>query len=171
MTSNIGSNYIQKMQGFGFGLAASDVEDYNKTKDNVKGALKDFFKPEFLNKLDDIIIFDVLKKDEVESIVKLQIDKAASRLLEKEIRLDVSSDAIEHIAKVSYDPHYGARPVKRYIQSNILNVVANMIISRKFEKGGTVLVTMKKGELSVEAKSKSKVVPSAMSKKEEALVG
>lgn len=171
MTSNIGSNYVQKMQGFGFGTGVGATDDYNKIKDNVKGALKDFFKPEFLNRLDDIIIFDVLKKEEVESIVALQVQHAADRLSDRDITLNVSAEAIEHIAKVSYDPHYGARPVKRYIQSNILNVVANMIISRKFEKGGIVTVSIKKGELSVEGKGKSRSVASSMISTQEGVVG
>ena len=155
MTSNIGSQYIQKMETIGF--ASNDAgNQYSEMKSKVNDALKDFFKPEFLNRLDDILIFDVLSKENIEKIVRLQVGDVANRLMEKDIILNVDDEAIAFIGDKSFDPKFGARPIRRYIQSHILNKVASMIIARTFEKGGRVEVSVKKGELQVESKKKIK---------------
>ena len=155
MTSNIGSQYIQKMETIGF--ASNDTgNQYSEMKSKVNDALKDFFKPEFLNRLDDILIFDVLSKENIEKIVRLQVSDVANRLMEKDIILNVDDEAIAFIGDKSFDPKFGARPIRRYIQSHILNKVASMIIARTFEKGGRVEVSVKKGELQVESKKKIK---------------
>ena len=155
MTSNIGSQYIQKMETIGF--ASNDAgNQYSEMKSKVNDALKDFFKPEFLNRLDDILIFDVLSKENIEKIVRLQVSDVANRLMEKDIILNVDDEAIAFIGDKSFDPKFGARPIRRYIQSHILNKVASMIIARTFEKGGRVEVSVKKGELQVESKKKIK---------------
>jgi ATP-dependent Clp protease ATP-binding subunit ClpB len=162
MTSNIGSQYIQKMEQIGFSTQEAGTE-YVQVKSKVMDALKDFFKPEFINRLDETIIFDVLSKDEVKQIVGLQVSALAKRLLEKEIILDVSEEVVAYIAEKSYDPHYGARPIKRYMQTTILNQIATMMLTKKFVKHGIAAVTLdKKGEIVVEAK-KPKKIPSPLS--------
>jgi ATP-dependent Clp protease ATP-binding subunit ClpB len=158
MTSNIGSQYIQKMEQMGFVNHAPGTE-YAQVKDRVMEALKEFFKPEFLNRLDETIIFDVLSHDEVKDIVGLQIKELAKRLAEKEIILEVSDETIKHIGEKSYDPHYGARPIKRFMQTYILNAIASLMLSKKFMKGGIASVSLdKKGEIVVEAKKPKKIV-------------
>jgi ATP-dependent Clp protease ATP-binding subunit ClpA len=158
MTSNIGSQYIQKMETIGFANLAAGTE-YANVKERVMEALKDYFKPEFLNRLDDTIIFDVLSKEEITSIVKLHIRDIAARIKEKEIELVVTDDALNYIGEKSYDPHFGARPVKRYVQTHILNEVANLMLAKKFMKGGIAEVSLdKKGELIVEAKKPRKIL-------------
>ena len=157
MTSNIGSQYIQKMETIGFASNESGNE-YVEMKTKVNDAIKDFFKPEFLNRLDETLIFDVLSKENIEKIVRLQINEVADRLREKDITLTVDDEAIAYIGDKSFDPKFGARPIRRYIQSHILNKVASMIIARVFEKGGRVDVSVKKGELIVDSKKKVKVV-------------
>lgn len=166
MTSNIGSNYIQKMQSFGYSDGASS--EYAGVKEKVQDALKDFFRPEFLNRLDDIIIFDILSKEDIEKIVRLSLKEVEKRLSEKDISLQVSDEAVSYIADKSYDPQYGARPIRRYVQAHILNKVASMIIDRTFDKGGIVTVDIKKGELCVESKKKARV--SSTTKVGEAIV-
>lgn len=156
MTSNIGSQHIQKMESFGFANHIAGGE-YSGVKDKVMDSLKEFFKPEFLNRLDETIIFDVLSKEAIRKIVSLQITEIEKRLVEKEIGFSVSDEALDYIAEKSFDPHFGARPIRRYIQSNILNKIASMMIMRTFEKGGRVEVTLKKGELVVESKKKLRV--------------
>jgi len=157
MTSNIGSQYIQKMEQIGFSTNEVGGE-YVQVKSRVMDALKEHFKPEFLNRLDDTIIFDVLTKDEVKQIVTLQVEKLRERLLEKDIVLEITEDAIRHIAEKSFDPHYGARPIKRYIQTHILNSVATLMLTKKFVKGGVADVALdKKGEITVEAKRPKKI--------------
>lgn len=165
MTSNIGSQFIQKMESIGFVNHANEVDEYSHVKGKVLESLKEFFKPEFLNRLDEILIFDVLNKDEVKKIVNLQIEMVRSRLLEKEIHLEVTEEAIAHIAEKSFDPHYGARPVKRFIQNQILNKIATLMLTRKFSKGGMAHVDLAKGELVVEAR-KPKKIPSPLTKEE-----
>ncbi len=165
MTSNIGSQYIQKMEQMGFSSTEAGNE-YVQVKDKVMDAVKDFFKPEFLNRLDETIIFDVLTKDEIKKIVGLQTDILAKRLLEKDITLTISSEAITFIGEKSFDPHYGARPIKRYMQTAILNKIAQLMLSKKIGKGGIAEVTLdKKGEIVVEAK-KGKKIPSPLMKEE-----
>lgn len=156
MTSNIGAQYIDKMEKLGFGErsieADKDKSDYNGIKDKVMEAMKDFFRPEFLNRLDDIIIFDVLPISAVRDIVKIQIDLVRARLLEKEISLEITDEALEYLTKEGYNPQYGARPLKRVIQNKILNPVASYIISKGIMKGGTVLVSVKNNDLVFEIK-------------------
>lgn len=168
MTSNIGSQYIQKMEQIGFGNA-SNIDEYGQVKDRVMDAVKEFFKPEFLNRLDETIIFDVLSKDEVKEIVGLQVDILAKRLLEKEVVLEVTKEAIDYIGEKSYDPHYGARPIKRFMQTQILNKIASLMLTKKFTKGSIAHVSLdKKGEIVVDAKRPPKI-PSPLTKEE--LVG
>jgi ATP-dependent Clp protease ATP-binding subunit ClpB len=143
LTSNVGAQYIDRMQKIGFGGQSGDGEKYGEMKDKVTESLKDHFKPEFLNRLDDIIVFDSLSKEAVEKIAKIQVDIVKKRLTEKEIKLDVSPEVISHLAQIGFDPQYGARPLKRIIQSKILNPVASIIISKGLNKGGTVSVKLK----------------------------
>jgi ATP-dependent Clp protease ATP-binding subunit ClpB len=154
MTSNIGSQYIQKMQSFGFANAVQGVNEYSNIKDKVSDSLKDYFKPEFLNRLDDIIIFDVLTKDNIDHIVRLQIKEISRRLSEKEIVLMVSDEAVKMIGEKSYDPAYGARPIRRYIQTHILNSVASMLLDGLHKKGGTVEVKVENEALVVNTKKR-----------------
>jgi ATP-dependent Clp protease ATP-binding subunit ClpB len=161
MTSNIGSQYIQKMEQIGFGNNEVGGE-YVQVKEKVMDALKEYFKPEFLNRLDETIIFDVLSKDEVKQIVGLQVASLSKRLLEKDIVLEVTGDAVNMIAEKSYDPHYGARPIKRFMQTTILNQIATLMLTKKFMKGGVAYVSLdKKGEVVVEAR-KPKKIPSPL---------
>ncbi len=165
MTSNIGSQYIQKMESFGF-MQVEEGKEYEQVKSKVMDSLKEYFKPEFLNRLDETIIFDVLSEKEVEQIVRLQIDQIAKRALEKDITLEVSDAAAAYIAKQSYDPHYGARPVKRYLQSHVLNKIATLLLTKKFVKGGIACVDYKeKIGLTVEAK-KPRRIPSPLTREE-----
>lgn len=140
MTSNIGAQHIDKMQSIGF--SRGDKDDYELVKEKVLESLKDHFRPEFLNRLDDVIVFDVLSKEAIKEIVKIQIEIVKSRLAEKEIELVVSDAVIELLAKDGYNPQYGARPLKRMIQEKILNPVASMMIANKVLSGGTVSVDL-----------------------------
>jgi ATP-dependent Clp protease ATP-binding subunit ClpB len=153
------------METIGFSNNESGSE-YTQVKERVTGALKEFFKPEFLNRLDETIIFDVLSKDEIKQIVGLQVNALAKRLLEKEIILEVTDEAVSLIGDKSYDPHYGARPIKRYMQTHILNSIAALMLSKKFAKGGIARIFVnKKGEIEVEA-LKPKKIPSPLTHKE-----
>ena len=165
MTSNIGAQYIDKMQSIGF--SKGDEANYETVKEKVLSTLKDYFRPEFLNRLDDIIIFDVLSMEAIKKIVGIQIDIIKKRLKEKEIDLSVTDAVIELLTKEGYNPQYGARPLKRLIQDKILNPVASMMIENKVLSGGTVRVDVTGGQLTFDVKksSRSGRVSSILAKK------
>lgn len=146
LTSNIGAHYIDKMQRIGFAEEASEKENYDDLKGKLMASLKDYFKPEFLNRLDDIIIFDILNKEAIQQIVKIQVDQVKNRLVQKEISLELTPEALTLLGREGYDPHYGARPLKRLIQTKILNQVASLIISKGILKGGSIMVDARNGE-------------------------
>jgi ATP-dependent Clp protease ATP-binding subunit ClpB len=152
MTSNIGSQYIDKMEQLGFASSRDNKTEYIQVKEKVLASLKDNFRPEFINRVDDIIIFDILSTEAIRKIVDIQIDVVRGRLNNKEIKLEISEEALSYLAKEGYNPQYGARPLKRLIQNKILNPIASLIISKGIMKGGSVLVGMKGKELSFDVK-------------------
>ncbi len=143
MTSNIGAQHIQKMEKMGFGSSETDVQKYDNVKEKLSASLKDYFRPEFLNRIDDIIVFDILNEKAIEEIVRIQVDIVKERLLVKDIKLDITPEVYKNLAKEGYSPEYGARPLKRLIQNKILNPVANLIISQGVVKGGEVMVGLR----------------------------
>ncbi len=151
LTSNIGSQFVEKMESIGFSNNSA-IENYSQTKDKVMESLKDHFSPEFLNRLDEIIVFDVLSPEAIREIVNLRIQVVVERLKVKEISFEISEQALDYLAKEGYDPHFGARPINRLIQTKILNPVASYIISKGTKKGDKVYVTMKNNELNIETK-------------------
>ena len=156
LTSNIGSQFVEKMESIGFSNN-SDHQDYSAMKDKVLEALKDNFRPEFLNRLDEIIVFDVLSPLAILEIVKLRIEVVRGRLTTKDINLKISDEALSYLAKEGYNPHYGARPLNRLIQNKILNPVATYIISNGVKKGDTISVSVKNNELLIDKEKGGKV--------------
>lgn len=133
MTSNIGAHLIANG-------VSSDGTITDETRDAVMGELKSHFRPEFLNRVDDTILFKPLGLEEVEEIVKLTIEHVRKRLADRKVELDVSPGAISVIAKNSYDPVYGARPVKRYVQRHLETSIAKELIRGEVGDGGKVTV-------------------------------
>lgn len=142
MTSNIGAEHIDKMSGLGFGSGqkVSETERYEQVKGKVMDSLKEFFRPEFLNRLDEIVLFDILSPEAVMEIVRMQVDIVGKRLEEKRIALSLSKAALDRLAKEGYSPQYGARPLKRLIQTKILTPIANLMVARGVLEGGLVSV-------------------------------
>ncbi len=138
MTSNLGSHEIQRLSG----QPAADI------KVAVMGEVKNHFRPEFINRIDEIVIFHALGRDHVRSIAQIQLDRLAQRLAERDLRLEVSDEALDEIAKVGFDPLYGARPLKRAIQSQIENPVARLILEGRFGPNDVVPVDLQNGEFS-----------------------
>jgi len=151
LTSNIGSQFVEKMESIGFSNN-SDKENYSNMKEKVIEAMKDYFRPEFINRLDEIIVFDILTEEAIKEIVNLRIKIVKDRLLVKNIDFKISDEALSYLAKEGYNPHYGARPLNRLVQNKILNPVANYIISNSAKKGDTVFVSVKNNELLIETK-------------------
>ena len=152
MTSNIGSQYIDKMEQLGFASSRDNKHEYVQVKEKVLASLKDNFRPEFLNRVDDIIVFDILNIEAIRKIVDIQIGIVKERLDVKEIKLEISEEALSYLAKEGYNPQYGARPLKRLIQNKILNPIASLIISKGIMKGGSVVISMKGKDLSFDVK-------------------
>lgn len=156
LTSNIGAQYIDRMQKLGFASDPSEKADYNDAKAKVTASLKDYFRPEFLNRLDEIITFDILGKEAVREIVGIQVGIVTKRLAEKEIRLEVTPAVYDILAEEGYNPQYGARPLKRLIQQKILNPIASLMIGKGITKGGAITVGVKNKEFTFDVKKPKK---------------
>lgn len=154
LTSNIGAQYIDKMEEIGFSTDKGKRAEYEDVKDKVTKALKEHFRPEFLNRLDDTIIFDILSEKAIAEIVNIQLDLVRARLTDKEIKLSLTPSAISYLAKEGYNPQYGARPLKRLIQNKILNPIASLMISGGVVAGGEIAVDYKKDDFTFEVKGK-----------------
>ena len=164
LTSNLGSNFIEKMESIGF-RSNKEEQEYEETKDKVLDTLRDFFRPEFLNRLDEIIVFDILSREVIRNIVDIKIRDIKERIQGKGINLSLTEESLSYLAEEGYNPHYGARPLSRLIQEKILNPIAMMIISKTAQKGDTLYVSLKSGSLKIDKKKKTSV----KSKKEKAL--
>lgn len=143
MTSNIGSQRILAYQG-GF-----DGEGYDRMKDMVLDELRKHFRPEFLNRVDETIVFHALDEDHLKEIVVIQLGQLQDRLAERHITLELTDAAKTHLVRVGYDPAYGARPLKRAIQKEVENNLARLLLEGKVQDGHTVVgdYDVKKGEM------------------------
>jgi ATP-dependent Clp protease ATP-binding subunit ClpB len=141
MTSNLGSQLIQEMSG------DDSPEAYLQMKSSVMGVVQAHFRPEFVNRLDDIVVFHPLDKAQIRQIAKIQLRGLESRLRERGIGLEVSDAAFDVLGDIGFDPVYGARPLKRAIQSQLENPLATRILSNAFVNGDTVKVDAEGGRL------------------------
>ncbi len=148
MTSNLGSDLIYKMKEVGFkGKRSKDTLSEKDLKEKIMLSLRENFKPEFLNRLDEIIIFHPLTKKMLEEIVGLQLKEVRERLEEKNISLFVSSEVKKYLTQKGFDPSYGARPLKRVIQKEILDGLALKIIEGKIKEGEKLKAKLKKNKI------------------------
>lgn len=146
MTSNIGSHLLLEKQ-----RNENDALDVNEAVLNI---MRSRFKPEFLNRVDDIIMFKPLEKEEIKSIIEIFLDDLRNRLVDRDIELDITDGAKDYIVEVGYDPVYGARPLKRYINNNIETQIAKKIVLGYFENGDSILIDNNDGELTINKKCK-----------------
>jgi len=158
MTSNIGSEIIQahvkSAGGFGFTPEEDSVQSNKDLQEKINSLLKENFKPEFLNRVDEIITFQSLNKDDIKKIVDLQLDKVNKRLIEKKIELEITEPARALIAEKGYDPVFGARPLKRVIQREILDPLSLEIIKSKIKEGNVIKVDAVNNKISISKISK-----------------
>ena len=150
MTSNIGARLItaQKGQKLGFSTSSdSDNKTYEQIKNDVLGELKKHFRPEFLNRIDDTIVFHQLGEDEIKKIASLMLDTLKNRLAENGITAEFSDEAITQIAKEGFDPVYGARPLRRAIQSRIEDLLAEKMLENNIKSGDSITIDVVDGEL------------------------
>ena len=139
MTSNIGSQYILDISG--------DDTRYDEMRNRVMEAMRNSFRPEFLNRLDELIIFHSLQKSELRNIVQLQVDRLRQRLTDRKMSLKLSSSALDFLAEVGYDPVFGARPLKRAIQRELETQIAKAILRGDFSDGDTIFVDVQNERL------------------------
>lgn len=143
MTSNMGSHIIQEKYE-----ATKDVDAaMESAKVDVLGLLKQSIRPEFLNRIDDIVMFTPLSKDHIKDIVQLQINRLRKMLIKQGITIDATEEAIEYLAKIGFDPQYGARPVKRTIQKEVLNMLSKEILSEHIKTDSIILLDQFDGKL------------------------
>ena len=149
MTSNVGSDFINKMAAIGFSTA-EDVAERENMKDKALQSLREQFRPEFLNRIDEIVIFDYLKPVQIKTIVDLELSKVQKRLLAKEISIKISEKAKDFLAHEGFDPNLGARPLKRVIQRLILDPLSIKIVTGEIMEGSRILVDEKSGRITFE---------------------
>ncbi len=148
MTSNIGAEVIQdSFDRFELKSHLEQIEVIENTKDKVYTILKQTVRPEFLNRIDETIMFQPLTLENIKDIVKIQLNKLRERLLKNDIQLSITSEAINEIAKLGYDPQFGARPVKRVVQKEVLNQLSKALLSNKVSTSDTIELTVINGGL------------------------
>ena len=148
MTSNAGASSIMNPKHLGFGAGADERADYNRMKDVVMEEIKRLFKPEFLNRIDDIIVFHALTKEEIRDIVKLLFADLTARC-EKQMKLTLKPDRFvrELIAEKGFDTKYGARPLKRALQNLVEDPLSEEILSGRIKSGDTVKIGSRQGKV------------------------
>jgi ATP-dependent Clp protease ATP-binding subunit ClpB len=145
MTSNIGSHLIQ--ENLEKVTAGNREEILNNTRRQVFDLLKKSIRPEFLNRIDEIIMFQPLSREEIVMVVKMQLGLIEKILAKNNIRLTATARATEHIAGLGYDPQFGARPIKRVLQKQVLNELSRMILQGKVDKDSDIVLDLKHGNL------------------------
>ncbi|WP_404343583.1 ATP-dependent chaperone ClpB [Vreelandella venusta] len=139
MTSNMGSDIIQRMGG--------DDNDYELMKNAVMEVVGNHFRPELINRIDEVVVFHALGQEQIQAIAGIQLERLKGRLAEHDLRLEISDDAMAQLAVVGFDPVFGARPLKRAIQSRIENPLAQDLLAGKYAPGDTIHISASEGKL------------------------
>jgi ATP-dependent Clp protease ATP-binding subunit ClpC len=151
MTSNVGAELIKRQKGLGFVVQrdeeAAAEQDYDAMREKLLEELKRTFRPEFLNRVDSVIVFHALSREDIAQIVDLELDKVRERVAECDTDLDVTDTAKELLAEEGYSDEYGARPLKRVIQNRIEDALSDAILECRFDEGGTILVDAEDDEI------------------------
>ena len=155
MTSNLGATDVRDKKEVGF-AAKSSTDDYQAMSEQIKGRLKQTFRPEFLNRIDEVVIFHSLNKEQLHEIVKLMTREVIDRIKEQGIKLKLTPAAIDVVAKAGFDPEYGARPIRRAVQSEIEDRLSEALLEGKITEGATVTIGAQKGQISLKVKEQAK---------------
>jgi ATP-dependent Clp protease ATP-binding subunit ClpB len=140
MTSNIGSQQILEFKG------RTDSEAYEAMKESVLAELRRHFRPEFLNRVDDIVVFHSLTEEDLKQILEIQLQRLRARLSERHISIELTTEAAKHLAREGYDPVYGARPLKRAIQKELETPIGRLLLQSQIRDGQRVVVDWRDGE-------------------------
>jgi len=141
LTSNVGAELIKKQTSLGFGAASAEESDYEGMKEKIMGAAKKAFKPEFLNRITELVVFHMLEKNDLLTIVELETQKVVERLKEKGINISLDKSAKELLIEEGYDPAYGARPMRRAVERHLEDPLAEHLLRGDIQQGDTVSVT------------------------------
>src|SRR6478672_5021242 len=154
MTSNVGADVINRDMNIGFSSRGDSEKtqkrEYDLMKDKVTAELKKTFKPEFINRLDGVIVFHSLNNTEIRSIANLLLNRLRTQMKEQDLTLDVSDEAMDLLAKHGYDPNFGARPLRRIIQNLIEDPLAEGMLESRFSQGGTIRISVENDLLKLE---------------------
>jgi ATP-dependent Clp protease ATP-binding subunit ClpC len=156
MTSNVAADHLMREMSVGFRLAQDEAknaeEEYQKMKDKVLDQLKKTFRPEFLNRIDAVVVFRALTKPQIREIVELMLKQVQERLDEHQMTLEASEEAKELLATQGYDPHFGARPLRRVIQTMIEDPLSEAILAGEYKPGDTVFLEIEEDEIKLRSK-------------------
>ena len=156
MTSNAGSELL-KQSHIGFGSLPASITDSSEVETKLKEALEKAFRPEFLNRVDEIIVFNTLSKSEIKAIVGLELKKTQKLMQQQGLELHVTPGAIDYIAKHGFSEDYGARQIRRIIQKEVENLISEGVISQEFKENDQIDVNVKDGKLQIKIGQKTKV--------------
>jgi ATP-dependent Clp protease ATP-binding subunit ClpC len=158
MTSNVGAEVIGRSTKLGFSAArsteATEDDAYNEMKDKVLGELKRRFRPEFINRLDGIMVFHALNQEQIEQIVDLELDKVRSRLEDHNLSLRLTDEARKYLAEKGYDPNLGARPLRRVIQSEVEDALSEHLLGGEFDVDDIITIHLEDGQIAFRAEPK-----------------
>jgi ATP-dependent Clp protease ATP-binding subunit ClpC len=152
MTSNVGAEMIKRQTSMGFATPRSESADqtaYDEMRDKLLGQLKRTFRPEFLNRVDKVVVFRALTKEDIAHIVDLEMEKVRRRLAESGLNMEVTQEAKAMLAKEGYSEEYGARPLRRVIQNKIEDRLSDAILANRFSQGSTVVIDVEGDEFSI----------------------
>jgi ATP-dependent Clp protease ATP-binding subunit ClpC len=153
MTSNVGARKLKDFgNGVGFGTAAQKQQESSNAKSVIENALKKAFAPEFLNRIDDVVVFNNLEKEDINKIIDIELEKLLDRISELGYRLKLTNKAKKFISEKGFDKQYGARPLKRAIQKYVEDVIAEEIIKSNVQLGDVISIDLKKGDASLSIK-------------------
>ncbi len=158
MTSNVGANLIKQNKRLGFAIGDSAQDEYEAMKENVMEELKKTFRPEFLNRIDDVIVFHSLKEEHLQQIVNLMSNQLRKRLQEQQIDFVLTDAAAKYLAGSGFDPTYGARPLRRAIQKHIEDRLSEELLKGNIQRGDTLEIDEKDGKLQVQREEKTQSV-------------
>ncbi|HEX9236050.1 MAG TPA: ATP-dependent Clp protease ATP-binding subunit [Actinomycetota bacterium] len=159
MTSNLGTRDIQKGPGIGFAAAGDEEVTYERMKDRVMDELKKSFRPEFLNRIDEVIVFHSLSRDDVKSIVDLMMKRVREQLKSKDVDIELTDQAKDVLADKGYDASLGARPLRRTIQRMVEDPLSEKLLWKEFKAGQTIIVDVRDGDIFFEAAPVSPDIP------------
>jgi ATP-dependent Clp protease ATP-binding subunit ClpC len=159
MTSNLGTRDIQKGAQIGFSATADAEVTYEKMKDKVMDELKRSFRPEFLNRIDEVIVFHSLSRQHVKAIVDLMMKRVRDQLKAKDVEIELTDSVKELLAEKGYDPSLGARPLRRTIQRLVEDPLAEKMLYKEFNAGQTIIVDARDGEVVFETASRPPDTP------------